>query len=310
MDSLYSETPSNIDKILSFVITDYEKTVDLIFSSDKCIFYDACSFRYHSNFCKIGQNSIIEYIKSKNGIIIITRCILMELAGTSQSLNDLYIDYIKNLSENGINVLLFDEKYIFDILSEEYDSSAKVNKIFSFAVRNFNSPIGTVRKTIDSDEKLKEILKGTEISKKSICAKLFSKVKGNKKSEDDLGEELIGICVYMLLHLSGEPSGKFVVISDDHEAAARFSAGTKSIPQNVSDKIVVILSTVRLLQNMINEDYITDSALVENMLKKIIVDKRKVYAAKQNDISTQPYSFTAEEITQLITAKNKISIIY
>ena len=114
----------------------------------------------------------------------------------------------------------------------------------------------------------------------------------------------------MLLHLSGEPSGKFVVISDDHEAAARFSAGTKSIPQNVSDKIVVILSTVRLLQNMINEDYITDSVLVENMLKKIIIDKRKVYAAKQNDISTQPYSFTAEEITQLITAKNKISIIY
>lgn len=310
MPSLYSETPSNIDKILPRVITDYDRTVDLIFSSEKCIFYDACSFRYHSNFSKTEQNSIIEYIKSKNGIIIITNCVLMELAGTAQSLNDLYIDYIENLSENGIKVILFDEKYIFDILSEEYDSSVKINKIFSFAVRNFNSPVGTVRKTINSDEKLKEILKGTEVSRKSICAEFFSRVKSNKESEDDLGEELIGICLYMLLHLSGEPSGKFVVISDDHEAAARFSTGTKNIPQNVSDKLIVILSTVRLLQNMINEDYITDSALVKNMLKKIIVDKRKVYAAKQNDISAQQYSFTAEELTALIINKNEISITY
>jgi len=310
MPSLYSETPSNIDKILPFVVTDYDKTVNLIFSSDKCIFYDACSFRYHSNFSKAGQDSIIEYIKNKNGIIIITNCILMELAGTSQSLNDLYINYIENLSENKIKVILFDEKNIFNILSEEYDSSVKVNKIFSFAVRNFNSPVGTVRKTINTDEKLKEILKGTEFSKKSICADFFSKVKGNKESEDNLGEELIGICLYMLLHLSGESSGKFVVISDDHEAAGRFSAGTKSIPQNVSDKIVVILSTVRLLQNMINEDYITDSSLIENMLKKVISDKRKIYAAKQNDLFAQQYSFTAEEIAALITSKNEISIIY
>lgn len=310
MALLYSETPSNLNKILPLVITDYDRTVDLIFSSDKCIFYDACSFRYHSNFNKAGQKSIIDYIKSKNGIIVITNCILMELAGTSKKLNDLYISYIKNLFHNEVKVILFDEKYIFDILSEEYDSSVKINKIFSFAVRNFNSPIGTIRKTLNADKNLKEILKGTNISKKSICADFFSKVKNNKESEDDLGEELVGICLYMLLHLSGEPSGKFVIISDDHEAASRISMGTKNIPANVSDKIITVLSTVRLLQNMINDDFISDASVIKNMLKKVISDKRKIYAAKQNDISAQQYSFTAEEIAALITNKNEIAIVY
>ena len=48
MPSLYSENPTGFDSIKANFITNFTDIEEIISQSNMCIFYDACSFRYHS----------------------------------------------------------------------------------------------------------------------------------------------------------------------------------------------------------------------------------------------------------------------
>jgi len=89
MATVYKEIPHNFSSIEPYVICDKEQMVQAMVLAEKCYFYDACSFRFHSNL----QNpaSIISYLLSGNGIVIITRGILMELAAQDGMLKQGYI---------------------------------------------------------------------------------------------------------------------------------------------------------------------------------------------------------------------------
>ena len=102
----YTDTPLNMADIAPYVITDTSDITKEIFEKQKCYFYDTCSFRRHAN---LGQNEaeyLLKYIKRQNGIIVITRCILMELASHSGVLNEEYVEYIKQIQEFQIPVLV------------------------------------------------------------------------------------------------------------------------------------------------------------------------------------------------------------
>ena len=49
----------------------------------------------------------------------------------------------------------------------------------------------------------------------------------NKEHADNLGEELIAICVHILSHLPGIVDGKICVLTDDKGAASKIDSAVK-----------------------------------------------------------------------------------
>ena len=54
--------------------------------------------------------------------------------------------------------------------------------------------------------------------------RFFEAVRANKESGDNLGEEVLAICLHILSHIPGEDNGKFCVITDDKGAASKIDA--------------------------------------------------------------------------------------
>ena len=102
----YTDNPHNMSEITPYVTIAKEKIVAEIFGNSKCYFYDACSFRRHANLDEIYAEYFLRYMKNQNGVVVITRCILMELASHSGVLNQEYIDYIKRIKNAGITILV------------------------------------------------------------------------------------------------------------------------------------------------------------------------------------------------------------
>ena len=81
------------------------------------------------------------------------------------------------------------------------------------------SPISTITETLKNDAKLsREVLSGQNLNSSDIYSRFFSSVRNNKESADDLGEELIGICIHILSHLPGMRDVKICMITDDKGA--------------------------------------------------------------------------------------------
>ena len=117
MATAYTETPGNLSEIMPFIVTDIKVIKNLFYSADRVIFYDACSFQRHSHLANRERSILIRYYNAHATTIFITRCILMELASDRGMLAEEFIEFIKVMSENEIKVVLFDEEYIYDILS-------------------------------------------------------------------------------------------------------------------------------------------------------------------------------------------------
>ena len=62
------------------------------------------------------------------------------------------------------------------------------------------SPVSTIEFTLKADEKLySEVIEGKNLRQSDLYIRFFSAVRGNKEHYDNLGEELIAICVHIKL---------------------------------------------------------------------------------------------------------------
>ena len=119
----YSEVPENWGNIAPYV--NRGSLVQNIFLSKKCFFYDTCSFRYHANLKEQDAEKILEYIRRQDGIIVITSCILMELASQSHSLEESYVRYVKKIADYGIALYVVYEEELQDIMESCFASDCK-----------------------------------------------------------------------------------------------------------------------------------------------------------------------------------------
>ena len=95
----------------------------------------------------------------------------------------------------------------------------------TWSVRNIKTPVSTITYTLENDAKLyDEVIKGKNNNKSSIYRHFFTAVRGNKKHSDNLGEELIGICLHNLSYLPGINDGTLCVITDDKGAGGKIDS--------------------------------------------------------------------------------------
>ncbi len=312
MATAYTETPNNLNEIMPFIVTDINTIKNLFYSADRVIFYDACSFQRHSHLANRERSILIRYYNAHATTIFITRCILMELASDRGILAEKFIEFIKVMSENEIKVVLFGEEYIYDILSECFSVNEKINAYLLWAVRMCKSPTSTITETLKENTKLMaEVLEGKNLQQSDVYNRFFTAVRGNKEHDDNLGEELIAICVHILSHLPGVYDGKLCVMTDDKGAAAKIDSVMKKTDVRNRGVKIVLFSTPKLVQHMfqeqveISEDEMA-AILSQGASGKIVVMGITAYDFDVN----RSISMTSKELAHKIMEPNGILIVF
>lgn len=310
MATTYVETPRNFAEIVPYVISDREQIVKKFYQAEKCFFYDTCSFRKHAQLSK--PEYFFKYVKQCQGFIVITRCILMELASSGGSLNLEYVDYFKKMKSAGIDILVIFEEDIYDVMDMCFSTNAIINKYLTWAVRMVKHPTSTITETLKNQQVLyDEVMKGDDVSDGSLYKRFFSAVRANKQSEDNLGEEMIAICLHILSNITSEDDGKFCIITEDKGAIGMIGSVFRKTNEQFKGKKIIIYSTPKLVQHMYAENLMTQVQDIEAMLcegnggSRLVILGTDVYDIKNREISIE-----CSELAQKITTPNSIHIVY
>lgn len=312
MATTYTESPSNFCEVESFVETEISEIKSIFFSIEKVFFYDACSFQRHSNLADKEKDILINYYCERGIAVFITRCILMELASNQHKLIEKYIAFIKSMNDAGVPVILYNEEFTYDILSECFSSNDKINEYLTWAVRMVKSPVSTIEETLKSDAKLySEVIEGKTVKSSDLYKRFFTTVRGNKEHHDNLGEELISICVHILSYLPGVSDGKLCVLTDDKGAAGKIdSVMRRTNPQNRGSKII-LFSTPKFVQHMFQEHVEMSEEAMINLISQGRTGNITVMGITAFDLKVdEKISMTSRELVQKIMEPNGIKIVF
>ncbi len=312
MSVTYVEIPHNWSEVEGFFEKDESKVISDIITSPKLFFYDTCSFRRHANLSEERRKTIADYFKQKQGMLVITRCILMELASRSGYFNAEYVSYFKTLYNSGLKIAIFDEEKLFDVLYVCFSTQQKVNEYLMWAVRMSRSPISTITKTLKNDSRLStELYDGSNLNQSNVYSRFFKAVRTNKEAADNLGEELIGICIHILSHLPGIIDGKLCVITDDKGAASKIYSLLRRTNRQYQGAKIIIFSTPKMVQYMYQEHMELEKEDLVEILSQgtdgnIVVKGTTAYDLEIND----EISLTCEALADKIMEPNGIHIIF
>lgn len=310
MATTYAENPDNFDEIAQFVETEIKDIKGLFFNAQRVFFYDACSFQRHSNLADREKDILIKYFRDQEIVLFITRCVVMELASDQHKLTDQYISFVKKLSCSGVKVVLFNEESTYDILSECFATNEKINGYLMWAVRTVKTPVSTIEYTIKSDRKLKsEVIEGKNLKASDLYSRFFTVVRGNKEHGDNLGEELIAVCVHILSYLPGVIDGKLCVLTDDKGAAGKIDSVMKRTnPKNRGAK-VLLFSTPKLVQHMFKEHIEISKDEMIHIISQGVPGNIKVMGITSFNLSVENFSMSSIELVDKITEPNGMTII-
>ena len=141
--------------------------------------------------------------------------------------------------------------------------------------------------------------------------RFFSAVRGNKEHDDNLGEELIAICVHILSYMVGIKDGKLSVLTDDKGAAGKIDTvmrRTKLYNRGAKKKIY---STPKLVQQKKKKKITMSEEEMENLISKGASGKIVVMGTTAFDLSVDDkISMTSRELVQKIMEPNGINIVF
>ena len=137
-----------------------------------------------------------------------------------------------------------------------FSSRQQVNNYLIWAIRMINSPVSTIAKTLLEDEGLRNIVEAKSKNTQDFYTRFFSGVRNNKETGDNLGEEMLAVCLHVLVKLP-EEEGKFCVITDDKVAAGKIDASFRRVNRRYRGKRVILFSTPKLVQALYNEGIAT-----------------------------------------------------
>ena len=311
MAEAYADPPLNIEEITPYVITKRSKIVREILQKDKCYFYDTCSFRRHANLRTEEAAYFWKYIKNQNGIIVITGSILMELGSRSGVLNREYIEYIEQMHCFGLSVLILREEDLFFVVDACFHTNAVINSYLCWAVRMLRGPVSTITETLQQEPEIAdEVIKGKNLERGTVYPHFFEAVRARKETGDNLGEEMLALCLHILSHLPGEVDGKFCILTDDRGAAGKIDALFRKTAGQYRGKAIVILSTPKLLQVLYQEGILVDPGVIESVLSAGTDGNISVLGNRMFDLRSQMISQSCGELARLITQPNGIYIIF
>lgn len=312
MPTAYFKEPKNWCEIENFVNIDIGLIKKDFFKCKKVFFYDTCSFRYHANLADDEVRILLEFFMNCNAIVIITRVILMELSSVSGLLEMNYIKYLKQLANYGISVHILNEEDIYDVMSECFASASAVNSYLSWAVRYAKMPVSTITTVLANDKFLQQaMIKGIGQDSTAIYKCFFTALRDNKESGDNLGEEILAICVHLLSHIPGIQDGKLNVITDDKGGAGKIASLMKKTRSHYAGSRIVIYSTPKLVQTMYKLGIKMDEKNIVSILSATSSEQLKIIGTTEYDLDVVDcISVDVRELAKWIMEPNKINILF
>lgn len=303
------EYPHNFNEAEPYIIKPGHQAANEILTAGKCYFYDTCSFIRHIHLQY--PEVLFDYIKKHNGIVVITGCIIMELASGNGILDLKYIEYIRKMHEYGIKVIVMYEEDMFDVLNMCFTTNSSINTYLSLAVKTVKTPVGTIESTLKSDESLmREIFKGSS-KDSTLFSRFFKEVRSNKESGDNLGEELIAVCVHMLSNIPDNCSYKYIILTEDKGAVGLINKVSKNIFLYQDKYTISAITTTGLVQRMYDEGIISERHQVEELLSSGMAgDKIRLLGSEEYDLEPKEKTMTIMELADKIVTPNKIHINY
>lgn len=309
MQKIYLETPDNFSEIEDYVIVDSAQIVDMIIHAEKCYFYDTCSFRKHMMLpCVEG---LFSYIKATKGIIVVTRCILMELCSSDGSLWEQHISYFRKLYEAEIRVIVLYEEYVYDILAACYADIEKINRCLTLAVHTMKSKTGTIERTLKQHPDLeKHVLSDRLCKERALLKQFFQMVRQNKTTGDNLGEELNAICIHMLTNIPDIAENKYIFWTEDKGAVSLFGKAISNVNRHTGRKHIAVMTTTKLVQILLQSKMITTKEQVLDILRAGNTgDAVKVVCLEQYDIMEDTKTMTCEKLAEQLTNGSGIYVL-
>lgn len=307
MATLYVEIPHNFKEVEQYIIQDKEEILKEMLTADKCYFYDTCSIRKHAHMK--NPQCLCDYVHRSNGVVILTRCIIMELASLSGILNDEYIKFLKYLWTEGVNVLVLYEEDIYDLMSLCFSSNAKINDCLSWAVKVVKRPTSTIYTTLQEDKILFKHIVNGNITEGDLFARFFRSVRNNKESDDNLGEELIAICIHLLSNIPDRQAYKFIVFTEDKGAIGLVNKISKNVYEHTKRNTLSALTTARLTQILYEEKIIDKRSQVEELLSLGMTNGIiKVIGSEKYDLDIKEKTMTYSQLAEKIMSPNEIHI--
>ncbi|MDK2820870.1 MAG: hypothetical protein PWP31_835 [Clostridia bacterium] len=308
MAKKYREVPSNFKDFENYLIYKKQEVIDAFFKGKKYFFYDTCSILHHSN--TENRYYIIEFLKSKSAIIIITRTVLMELTANSFELHQVQINFLKELYDNGLCILLFNEEIILACLKKILNITIEeANKLLGFAVKEVSKFKTKTYEVLNSmDKRVANKLKSLEPGKTELYSNFFGYARSLKEEGDSLAEELIFICIIVLTKI---PSGKkYILISNDLRIRHQVISIKEYIKKHHNVSEPYQLTTAALLYKMYKEGIISNRNDMIDIISKSSNGNINVYFVSEYDIKQEKDSFTAEELVDRVISENEFRIIY
>jgi len=266
MDKTYVETPTNFEEIAAYAITDKETIVKEIITAQKLFFYDTCSFRSHM-MCE-KREEILAFIARLNGVVVITRLILMELLSGDSVLWKEHIAYIKQLHDMDIKVIIMYEEDVFHVLDTYYSSVKAINKKLRLAVNNVKTADSAMDRYIEEDKNLRKALwEENEKQSRTLASTFFKKMRSSKTSEDSLGEEVVAVCVHMLSNISETGDYKYTFLTDDKGAVRKFSRIIDNVERHAGHSMIACMTTPKLAYRMVKAGMIDSKEAIQGILK-------------------------------------------
>lgn len=311
MPDSYTDNPHNMSEVTPFVTIEKGKIAAEIYGKSKCFFYDTCSFRRHANLDNTHAEYFLRYIKQQNSVVVITRCILMELASNSGVLNQEYIEYIKCIYDAGITVLVIYEEDLFSVMEICFSTNAAINSYLCWAVRSVKRTVSAIADILDANASVNnEVIKGKNLENSGVYKHFFESARANKVSGDNLGEELLAVCLHILSHIPGEADGKFCVITDDKGAASKIDIMFKETNKQHKGKNIGIFSTPKLVQVLYREGILRNPEHLKEILGSGTDGNISVLGMLVYDIRGREISMNKDELADLIIEPNGISIFF
>lgn len=308
MNKRYEDTPINFAELEPYVTIETEEIVRAVIQTEKCYFYDTCAFRNHAMVSH--PEFIFEYIKKTGGIVVITRCIMIELCSGDKELWNEHIEYIKKMSQYGIQVLIMDEEETINILNACYSGIPQMNGMLSFAVKTVKSKAGTIESVLNNNRALKrDLLIEYENQDSSLAERFFKEVRENKSPQDNLGEELIAVCIHLLSNIMEMSEFKYILFTDDRGAITLLGKVMHNVEQHIKRKCISGITTAKLCWLMVLNNIVSKKEQIQDIIKSgNIDDSIKVYCSEKFELSPGERTMSIEEFAEKLINSKELKI--
>lgn len=301
MTSNYKEVPDNFNDINAYLISEIEEIKELFYKYEVKCFYDTCAILHHSN---IREKSILlEFLLERYGLLIVTRTVLMELAGEQHLINHIQVKYFKELHEVGLKIILLNEEDSIILLREAIDlTNEKSNQLLGYAIKK----IMTSRKAISNlmasiNNNLKRKLLGSNSGNSLLHELFFNYARENKVSGDSLAEELIFISIIILTKM---PLGKYIFLSNDLASMKTVQDIREYIKKYHNMDSPKMLTTSKIVEVLFKENICTDKNRLMHILQSTFYDNVSAFCIGEDDLMVVYKSFSKEEFIQKLRDKN------